>query len=78
MARRAALLGVPYPILPGEIAAPALLFMGERDGLIPNAATMAVASLLREPRVEVMVGVGHIAAIEAPSILAGLITAFLD
>lgn len=78
VARRAALLGVPYPILPGEIAAPALLFMGERDGLIPNAATIAVASLLREPRVEVMAGVGHIAAIEAPSILAGLITAFLD
>lgn len=77
VARRAALLGVPYPILPSEIAAPALLFMGERDGLIPNAATIAVASLLREPRVKVMAGVGHIAAIEAPSILAGLITAFL-
>nr|WP_314623138.1 alpha/beta fold hydrolase [uncultured Noviherbaspirillum sp.] len=77
MARRSALLGVPYPILPGEIAAPALLVMGEEEGLIPNPATMAVAGLLREPRVEVLPGVGHIAAIEAPMTLAGLVTAFL-
>ena len=75
--RRARLLGVPYAIADGEIHMPALLLMGEKDGLIPNAATRAVAAILREPRVQVMRGVGHIASIEAPAELAQRISAFL-
>ena len=76
-ARRARLLGVPYPIGPGEIAAKTLLLMGAEDALIPNDATLAVAALLREPRIEVIPGVGHIAAIQAPAELALIVTAFL-
>ena len=75
--RRARLLGVPYPIGPGEIGLPALLLMGEQDGLIPNAATRDVANILREPGVQVMPGVGHIGAIEAPAELSQRIIAFL-
>ncbi|RYF34652.1 MAG: alpha/beta fold hydrolase [Comamonadaceae bacterium] len=77
-ARRAHLLGVPYPIGPGEIKAPSLLIMGELDGLIPNAATRAVADFLVEPSVQVIPGVGHIASIEAPEALAQRVTAFLE
>jgi pimeloyl-ACP methyl ester carboxylesterase len=76
--RRARLLGVPYPIGPGEINMPALLLMGEQDGLIPNAATLAVAQILVEPRVQVIPGVGHIASIEAPAELARRVIAFLE
>lgn len=76
-ARRVRLLGVPYPIRHGEISAPALLLMGEKDGLIPHAATRAVAEFLLEARVQVIPGVGHIAAIEAPSELAKRIIAFI-
>lgn len=76
--RRARLLDVPYAIGAGEIGVPTLLLMGETDGLIPNAATRAVAGVLREPRVQVMQGVGHIAAIEAPMELAKLIIEFLE
>lgn len=76
-ARRARLLGVPYVIRDGEIGVETLLLMGEKDALIPNAATKAVAAILREPRVQVIDGVGHIAAIEAPSELARRVIAFL-
>lgn len=76
--RRAKLLGIPYPIGHGEINVPSLLLMGEKDGLIPNAATRAVARILLEPRVQVMPGVGHIAAIEAPVELAQRVIAFLE
>jgi pimeloyl-ACP methyl ester carboxylesterase len=75
--RRARLLGVPYPIAHGEIGAPTLLLMGEKDALIPNAATRAVAAYLREPRIQVIDGVGHIAAFEAPLELARRVLAFL-
>ena len=77
-ARRARLLGVPYAIGEGEIGMPTLLLMGEHDALIPNAATRALAGILRDSRVEVIQGVGHIAAIEAPAELARRITAFLE
>jgi 3-oxoadipate enol-lactonase len=77
MERRAKLLGDPYPIQEGEIAPPALLVMGDQDGLIPNPATMAVARLLRQPQVTVLTGIGHIAAIEAPTELAKVVSAFL-
>jgi pimeloyl-ACP methyl ester carboxylesterase len=75
--RRAKLLGVPYPIGQGEIGVPSLLVMGEKDGLIPNAATRAVADILLEARVQVMPDVGHIASIEAPGELAQRLIEFL-
>lgn len=77
-ARRAQLLGVPYPIGHGELRMPSLLLMGETDGLIPNAATRAISDILFEPHVEVMPGVGHIASIEAPYELAQRVIAFLE
>lgn len=76
-ARRSRLLGVPYPIGHGGISMPSLLLMGEKDALIPNAATRAVAEFLIEPHVQVIPGVGHIAAIEAPGELCQRIMAFL-
>ena len=78
MERRAKLLGVPYPIQEGEISAPTLLVMGDQDGLIPNPTTMAVTIILREPQVNVLANIGHIAAIEAPDELAAVVTEFLS
>jgi pimeloyl-ACP methyl ester carboxylesterase len=77
-ARRAQLLGLPYPIRPRELIMPSLLLMGEKDGLIPNAATRAICEILLDLHVQVMPGVGHIAAIEAPYELAQLLIAFLE
>ena len=77
-ARRAQLLGVPYPIGHGELGMQSLLLMGEQDGLIPNAATRAVSEILLEPRVQVMPDVGHIASIEAPYELSQRVIAFLE
>jgi 3-oxoadipate enol-lactonase len=77
-ARRAQLLGVPYPIGHGELSMPSLLLMGEKDGLIPNTATRAISKILLEPRVQVMPGVGHIASLEAPYDLSQRVIAFLE
>lgn len=76
-ARRARLLGAPYPIESGQIEAPTLLLTGDRDTLVPNAATLKIADILRMPRTHVLRGVGHIAAIEAPDDLAAAIIGFL-
>jgi pimeloyl-ACP methyl ester carboxylesterase len=76
-ARRARLLGTSYPIGHGDLGMPSLLLMGEKDALIPHAATRAVAEFLLEPCVQVIPGAGHIAAIEMPRELAQRITAFL-
>ena len=75
--RRAKLPDAPYPIGVGEIGMLSLLLMAEKDSLIPNAATQAVAGFLREPRVPVISGVEHIAAIEAPDELARWVISFL-
>jgi pimeloyl-ACP methyl ester carboxylesterase len=77
-ARRASLLGTPYAIGEGEIGVETLLLMGGKDALIPNAATKAVTTILRKPRVQVIDGIGHIAAIEAPAELARRVIAFLE
>ena len=77
VARRAGLMGVPYPLAKGEIAARTLLLMTDEDALIPRAATLAVAEILRDPVIQVIPGVGHIAAIQAPAELARRVVAFL-
>jgi len=78
VARRARLTGVPYPFAKLEISAKTLLLMTEQDALIPHAATLAVAEILRAPQIHVIAGVGHIAAIQAPAELARLVVAFLE
>jgi len=78
VARRGRLIGVPYPLAKGEISAKTLLLMTEQDALIPRAATLAVADILREPQLHVIADVGHIAAIQAPAELARLVVAFLE
>ena len=78
VARRARLIGVPYPFTKREIGEKTLLLMTEHDALIPHAATLAVAEILRDPRIHVIPGVGHIAAIQAPAELARLVVAFLE
>jgi len=78
VARRAKLMGVPYPFNKGEIGAKTLLLLTQDDALIPRAATLAVADILREPQIQVIAGVGHIAAIQAPAELARLVAAFLE
>jgi len=77
VARRAGLMGGPYPLAKGEIAARTLLLMTDEDALIPRAATVAVAEILRDPVIQVIPGVGHIAAIQAPAELARRVVAFL-
>jgi 3-oxoadipate enol-lactonase len=77
-ARRARLMGTPYPFTPCEIGAKTLLLLTEQDALIPHSATLAVAEILCDPQIHVIPGVGHIAAIQAPAKLARLVIAFLE
>jgi hypothetical protein len=48
------LSGVPYPFAKVEISAKTLLLMTEQDALIPHAATLAVAEILRAPQIHVI------------------------
>ena len=78
VARRSRLMGTPYPLSRGEIGTRTLLLLTEQDALIPRAASLAVAEVLRDPEVQVIPGVGHIAAIQAPVELARRVVAFLQ
>jgi 3-oxoadipate enol-lactonase len=53
-----------------QISAATLLLAGEVDRVVPAGATLALAQLLPDARTVVLPGVGHVAAIQAPELLA--------
>lgn len=60
-----------------EIACPTLLLVGEADRLCPPSAAEAMQGRIPRARVEILPGVGHFSAIEAPEEFADHVLAFL-
>jgi 3-oxoadipate enol-lactonase len=59
-----------------RIAAPVLLLAGEADRVVPSAATLGMAGLLPQARGVLLPGVGHVAAMQAPQLLASHLADF--
>ncbi|WP_137753739.1 alpha/beta fold hydrolase [Sphingopyxis sp. L1A2A] len=62
----------------GEIAVPTLLIWGEKDGITSRAHHEEIADAIPGARLEVVSGAGHLPTVEAPEVLAPLLTDFLD
>lgn len=62
----------------GEIVVPTLLIWGEKDGITSRAHHDEIADAVPGARLEVVPGVGHLPTVEAPEVLAPLLTDFLD
>ncbi|HMN83052.1 MAG TPA: alpha/beta fold hydrolase, partial [Burkholderiaceae bacterium] len=77
-ARRAAVLANPPDIDLRRIAAPTLLLLGGEDRLVPNAASAALADEIAGASIDVMPGIGHVAALQDPWTLAARIERFLS
>ena len=75
--RRSAVLTLPADRDLRSFDRPTLIIAGERDRLIPNAETLAIAELLPRAEVRLLPGVSHIGAIEAPQIVAEAVIDFL-
>jgi pimeloyl-ACP methyl ester carboxylesterase len=65
------------PDLPGWTA-PTLVIAGERDQLIPRAELEKLAQGIPGARMELIAGAGHLPFLEAPSVVAPLLTAHLQ
>lgn len=62
----------------GQIAAPTLVIVGERDDETPLAYSQALASSVPDATLRVIPGVGHLTPSEAPEAFANLIRSFLS
>ena len=59
------------------VRAPALVIHGEKDGIVPVAHSEVYAAELPKARLEILDGLGHLPALEQPSMVAGIVTDFL-
>lgn len=62
----------------GAIAAPTLVIAGGADVATPTSMSAAIAAGIRGARLEVIDGVAHLGAVEAPDRFGTLVSAFLD
>jgi len=65
-----------YPLL-GDINCPVLVICGSEDPVSPQATGRQIASRLKNPKFELLPGVGHYASIEAPDRLKAILADFL-
>ena len=59
-----------------HVRTPALVLVGDHDRVTPPAAAMALAGELREARLEIVPGAGHMAMLEAHEVVNGLLGGF--
>ena len=64
------------PDLPG-IAVPVLVVSGAEDRVVPPAVMEALAAALPDAELRTVAGAGHLAALERPEVVAGLVLRFL-
>jgi pimeloyl-ACP methyl ester carboxylesterase len=57
----------------GRIEAPTLCLVGDEDGSTPVALVKETAALIPGSRFEIVEGAGHLANVEKPTIVAGLV-----
>ena len=62
----------------GEIAVPTLLIWGEKDGITSRAHHDEIVEAIPGARLEVVAGVGHLPTVEAPEVVARLLSRFID
>lgn len=60
-----------------DIHAPTLLLAGALDRVVPPGITVQMAAQLRRAEVRLLPGIGHVAALQAPDVLAQAIAEFL-
>lgn len=77
-ARRAALMAAPPRIDLHALRSRTLLLLGGADRLVPNAASAVLADEIGDAAIEVMPGVGHVGALQAPHEVAARIRHFLE
>jgi pimeloyl-ACP methyl ester carboxylesterase len=61
-----------------EIAVPTLLIWGEKDGITSRAHHDEILEAIPGARIGVIAGAGHLPTVEAPEVVAGLLSAFID
>ena len=61
----------------GTITAPVLVVAGAEDATFPVAETRAMAESMRNASVTVLDGIAHLAALEDPARVNGVLDAFL-
>jgi 3-oxoadipate enol-lactonase len=74
--RRARCVASPVTGDLSRISAPTLLLAGDADRVVPMEATHAMAKLLPCARFQVLRDVGHVAAMQAPGVLAASLIDF--
>lgn len=62
----------------GEIAVPTLLVWGEKDGITSRAHHDEIVEAIPGARLEVIATAGHLPTIEAPEVVAALLSDFID
>jgi pimeloyl-ACP methyl ester carboxylesterase len=67
-----------FDAMVGQIAAPALIIQGDRDRLIPLAASRALAARRADWRLDVLDGIGHIPQLEDPERFVRLTHRWID
>ncbi|MFC5822119.1 alpha/beta fold hydrolase [Nonomuraea harbinensis] len=70
--------GLPYRAAIRSVRAPALLVHGDRDRLVPVAASRGLAGRHRSWRLVVLPDVGHVPQLEAPQQTAAAVLRWLD
>ena len=66
------------PHLLGGVAAPTLVVWGSDDRIVPRECGERYAKSLRDARLSIVDGAGHLVALEQPEALATLVTRFLS
>ncbi len=66
------------PHLLGAVRAPALVAWGDDDKVVPRTAGDVYVRALREARLEIVPGCGHLIEMEKPEALARLVTEFVS
>ncbi|MBU2410432.1 MAG: alpha/beta hydrolase [Gammaproteobacteria bacterium] len=74
--RRAQTVASPVSGDISRISAPTLLLAGDADRVVPLEATRAMAKLLPRARFQLLRDVGHVAAMQAPGLLAASLIDF--
>lgn len=64
-------------VLPG-ISVPSLVVCGENDGVAPPAFSQEIAQSVREGRLEIIAGAGHVANADAPERFNAILRSFLE
>lgn len=76
-AQRIATVQTTLAVDVADIVAPTLLLAGELDRVVPPGVTLSMAECIRGAAAVLLPAIGHVAAMQAPEVLAHHIVRFL-